>query len=55
MALSFWELLSLTTKADYYVWADKDDIWDKDKLIIAIKCLKKSNMINLRFIVHQIA
>jgi glycosyltransferase involved in cell wall biosynthesis len=36
---SFFELIEKADDADYYAFADQDDVWDKDKLIIAIEKL----------------
>lgn len=38
-ALSFWELLKLAPKSDYYAFCDQDDVWDKDKIEKAIYVL----------------
>ena len=38
-AKSFWRLLKIAPKSDFYAFSDQDDIWDKDKLAIAIKYL----------------
>lgn len=38
---SFLYLISRSYSTDYFALADQDDIWDKDKLSYAIKCLKK--------------
>ena len=38
---SFFKLISENTSDDYYALSDQDDIWDEDKLIIAIKKLQK--------------
>lgn len=39
---SFWELLKTApTGYEFYAWSDQDDIWDKDKLYIATKAIKK--------------
>lgn len=40
---SFLELMRLAPKADYYAFCDQDDYWIKNKLQIAINCLKKSD------------
>jgi rhamnosyltransferase len=34
--MSFWSLLMEAPEADYYFFADQDDVWDSDKLRIAI-------------------
>lgn len=38
-AKSFWHLLKIAPESDFYAFSDQDDIWDKDKLMIAIKYL----------------
>lgn len=38
---SFFELLKLSETADYYSFADQDDIWEKDKIENAVKKLEK--------------
>lgn len=38
---SFWTLLKNAQEADYYAWADQDDIWKEDKLDSAITAIKK--------------
>lgn len=38
-AKSFWNLLKSAPKSDFYAFSDQDDVWDKDKLAIAIKYL----------------
>lgn len=38
---SFYELLKTDYQADYYAFADQDDIWMDDKLESAIRALKK--------------
>lgn len=49
-AKSFWRLLKIAPKSDFYAFSDQDDIWDKDKLAIAIKCLgAQSNKIPLLY------
>lgn len=40
-ARSFWELLNKASGYDYYAFADQDDVWEKDKIIIAIEQLEK--------------
>lgn len=37
---SFFELLNTAEKADYYAFADQDDIWKPDKLISAVRMLE---------------
>lgn len=39
---SFFELLKLADKADFYAFADQDDVWKDDKLISAVKKLEDS-------------
>ncbi len=38
-ARSFWELLNKASGSDYYAFSDQDDVWDSDKIEIAIKQL----------------
>jgi len=38
---SFMQLTTLKLDTEYYAYCDQDDIWDKDKLSIALKSLKK--------------
>lgn len=38
-AKSFWNLLKSVPKSDFYAFSDQYDVWDKDKLAIAIKYL----------------
>ena len=40
-ARSFWELLNKAKGADYYAFCDQDDVWEKDKLVVAINALEK--------------
>ena len=40
-ARSFWELLTKASGYDYYAFADQDDVWNKDKIEIAINELNK--------------
>lgn len=40
-ARSFWELLNKANGADYYAFCDQDDVWEKDKLVVAINALEK--------------
>lgn len=42
---SFFELLVLAGDADYYAFCDQDDVWDEDKLSIAINSLSDSESI----------
>lgn len=37
---SFFYLMSLSFKTEYYALADQDDVWDEDKLITAIRMIK---------------
>ena len=41
-ARSFWKLLQLAGDSDYYAFCDQDDVWDADKLEIAVKTLEAS-------------
>ena len=36
-ARSFWELLQKADDSDYYAFADQDDVWDHDKVRIAVE------------------
>ena len=38
---SFWDLLRAAEPSDYYAFCDQDDVWDADKLEIALEALKK--------------
>ena len=40
-ARSFWELLNKVSGADYYAFSDQDDVWDKDKIEVAINELEQ--------------
>ncbi|WP_336046128.1 glycosyltransferase [Solibacillus ferritrahens] len=40
-AKSFWDLVKQSPKADYYAFCDQDDIWEKNKLIVAINQIEK--------------
>lgn len=42
-AKSFWHLLCNCKQADYYAFCDQDDVWDKDKIKIAVDMLNKEN------------
>lgn len=42
-AYSFLDLVSNAGDSDYYAFADQDDVWDEDKLIIAVRELNKMN------------
>lgn len=39
-ARSFLDLVMQAPEADYYAFADQDDIWDSDKLATGMECLK---------------
>lgn len=41
-AESFYSLLKMNIGADYYAFSDQDDIWEKNKLITAIKSINNS-------------
>lgn len=44
-AQSFWELFSMKDiKADFYAFADQDDLWDSNKLQIGINSLKNEKI-----------
>ena len=40
-AKSFWDLLKKAKGSDYYAFCDQDDVWDEDKLQIAVNHLKE--------------
>lgn len=40
-ARSFWELLNKASGSDYYAFCDQDDVWDSDKVDVAIKQLEQ--------------
>ena len=40
-ARSFWRLLQDAPDADYYAFCDQDDVWDADKLEIAVSALER--------------
>ena len=42
-AQSFFDLIIKSPDADYYAFCDQDDVWDKDKLEIAIDFLEKED------------
>lgn len=47
-ALSFWKLLTDSKiQADYYAFCDQDDIWDKNKLSVAVSLLSSDEEANL--------
>ena len=39
--LSFWKLLEDSGEADYYAFCDQDDVWDQDKVEIAVRTLEE--------------
>ncbi len=39
-ARSFWRLLQCSGAADHYAFCDQDDVWDADKLEIAVRALE---------------
>ena len=41
-ALSFWDTLHKAPDADYYAFCDQDDVWDSDKLKVAVEQLRAS-------------
>jgi rhamnosyltransferase len=40
-ARSFMDLIKKVPKSDYYAFCDQDDVWDKDKLIWAVKKMER--------------
>ena len=42
-AKSFLDLIKKAEKSKYYAFSDQDDVWDKDKIEIAIKMLEKED------------
>lgn len=38
-ARSFWELLRKAKGSDFYAFADQDDVWDEDKISVAVNSL----------------
>lgn len=42
-AKSFLDLIVNSPDADYYAFCDQDDVWDEDKLAVAVKYLEKEN------------
>jgi len=38
-AKSFWHLLCTASGADYYAFSDQDDVWDSDKLKVAVETI----------------
>ncbi|MDD3138278.1 MAG: glycosyltransferase family 2 protein [Lachnospiraceae bacterium] len=44
-AKSFFELIKIAMNSDYYAFADQDDVWDADKLSVAINMIKNYSQI----------
>ena len=44
-AQSFFELLKISNKGDYWAFCDQDDVWYKDKLKWAVEWMEKQNSI----------
>ena len=42
-AKSFFDLIVHAPEADYYAFCDQDDVWDKDKLYVAVCMLEKED------------
>ena len=42
-ARSFWQLLQNCGDADYYAFCDQDDVWDPDKLAVAVQALQQAD------------
>lgn len=42
-AKNFYELINLAPDSDFYAFADQDDVWDSDKLKMAIKVIGMKN------------
>lgn len=42
-AYGFWELMSKAPEAKYYAFCDQDDVWDEDKLYLAVTELEKAH------------
>lgn len=42
-ALSMWNLIQICDDAEYYAFCDQDDVWDSDKLEIAVNMLKNED------------
>lgn len=40
-AYSFWNLLQSADDSDYYAFCDQDDVWDSDKLAVAVEAMSK--------------
>ena len=45
-ARSFLDLMKSAPQADFYAFSDQDDVWDDDKLSVAVNMLKKENGAN---------
>ncbi len=43
---SFWQLLRNCDDADYYAFCDQDDVWDPDKLEVAVQALQQLDPVN---------
>ena len=43
-AQSFFDLVMKSPEADYYAFCDQDDVWDSDKLSVAVKFLEKEDI-----------
>lgn len=43
---SFMDLIMVAPQADYYAFCDQDDVWDSDKLVVAITRLEEMSEIN---------
>lgn len=41
---SFFDLIAVAQEYDYYAFSDQDDIWDNDKILVAINKLKNLTM-----------
>ncbi|MBR7166470.1 MAG: glycosyltransferase [Bacteroidaceae bacterium] len=39
-AFSFWDLLHNAPEAPYYAFCDQDDVWDADKLAVAVAAME---------------
>lgn len=46
---SFLELIAIAEKADFYFFADQDDIWDKDKISIATEAMRRKSFTNVAY------
>lgn len=42
-AKSFFDLIVNSPNADYYAFCDQDDVWDEDKLVVAVNMLEKED------------